>query len=145
MGTETFLSKADQSLIVKSIESAELNTSGEIRVHIESSCKADPVERAVYIFNKLKMFKTKDRNGVLIYIAYKSRKFSIIGDSGINSKVPANFWDEIKEKLLNSFISGDIVTGLTTAIEMSGEKLKEFFPYTKDDINEQSNEISFGK
>lgn len=145
MGTETFLSKADQSLIVKSIESAELNTSGEIRVHIESSCKADSVERAVYIFNKLKMFKTKDRNGVLIYIAYKSRKFSIIGDSGINSKVPANFWDEIKEKLLNSFISGDIVTGLTTAIEMSGEKLKEFFPYTKDDINEQSNEISFGK
>lgn len=145
MGTDTFLSKADQSLIVKSIESAELNTSGEIRVHIESSCKADPVERAVYIFNKLKMFKTKDRNGVLIYIAYKSRKFSIIGDSGINSKVPANFWDEIKEKLLNSFISGDIVTGLTTAIEMSGEKLKEFFPYAKDDINEQSNEISFGK
>ncbi len=145
MGTDIFLSKADQSLIVKSIESAELNTSGEIRVHIESSCKADPVERAVYIFNKLKMFKTKDRNGVLIYIAYKSRKFSIIGDSGINSRVPANFWDDIKEKLLNSFISGDIVTGLTTAIEMSGEKLKEFFPYTKDDINEQSNEISFGK
>ena len=145
MGTDIFLSKADQSLIVKSIESAELNTSGEIRVHIESSCKADPVERAIYIFNKLKMFKTKDRNGVLIYIAYKSRKFSIIGDSGINSRVPANFWDEIKEKLLNSFISGDIVTGLTTAIEMSGEKLKEFFPYTKDDTNEQSNEISFGK
>jgi len=145
VGTDTFLSKADQSLIVKSIESAELNTSGEIRVHLESSCKADPVERAVYIFNKLKMFKTKDRNGVLIYIAYKSRKFSIIGDSGINSKVPANFWDEIKEKLLNSFISGDIVTGLTTAIEMSGEKLKEFFPYANDDINEQSNEISFGK
>jgi len=145
VGTDIFLSKADQSLIVKSIESAELNTSGEIRVHIESSCKADPVERAIYIFNKLKMFKTKDRNGVLIYIAYKSRKFSIIGDSGINSRVPANFWDEIKEKLLNSFISGDIVTGLTTAIEMSGEKLKEFFPYTKDDTNEQSNEISFGK
>lgn len=145
METNIFLSKADQSLIVKSIESAELNTSGEIRVHIESSCKANPVERAVFIFNKLKMYKTKERNGVLIYIAYKSRKLSIIGDSGINSKVPADFWDEIKEKLLASFVSGDIVSGLTTAIQMSGEKLKEYFPYTKDDINEQSNEISFGK
>ncbi|MEN6619484.1 MAG: TPM domain-containing protein [Rikenellaceae bacterium] len=145
METNIFLSKADQSLIVKSIESAELNTSGEIRVHIESSCKADPVDRAVYIFNRLKMYETKDRNGVLIYIAYKSRKLSIIGDSGINSKVPADFWDEIKEKLLASFVSGDIVSGLTTAIQMSGEKLKEYFPYTKDDINEQSNEISFGK
>jgi len=145
VGASDFITKADQELIVKSIESAELNTSGEIRVHLESSCKSDPVERAVLIFNKLKMFKTKERNGVLIYIAYKSRKFAIIGDTGINAKVPENFWDEVKEKLLNYFALGDIVSGLTLAIYMSGEKLKEYFPYQKDDINEQSNEISFGE
>lgn len=145
MGANLFISKAEQALIVKAIESAELNTFGEIRVHIESSCKSDPVERAVYLFNKLKMFKTKERNGVLIYIAFKSRKFAIIGDTGINAKVSANFWDEVKNKLLNYFASGDIVSGLTLAIYMTGEKLKEYFPYQKDDINEQSNEISFGE
>jgi uncharacterized membrane protein len=145
VGSSNFITLADQELIVKSIESAEMNTSGEIRVHIESSCKSDPIERAVYIFNKLKMFKTKERNGVLIYIAFKSRKFAIIGDTGINAKVPENFWDEVKEKLLNYFALGDIVSGLTLAIYMSGEKLKEYFPYQKDDINEQSNEISFGE
>ena len=145
MGANLFISKAEQALIVKAIESAELNTSGEIRVHIESSCKSDPVERAIFIFNKLKMFQTKERNGALIYIAFKSRKFAIIGDTGINAKVSANFWDEVKNKLLNYFASGDIVSGLTLAIYMTGEKLKEYFPYQKDDINEQSNEISFGE
>ena len=145
MGANLFISKAEQALIVKAIESAELNTSGEIRVHIESSCKSDPVERAIFIFNKLKMFQTKERNGVLIYIAFKSRKFAIIGDIGINAKVSANFWDDVKNKLLNYFALGDIVSGLTLAIFMSGEKLKEYFPYQTDDTNEQSNEISFGK
>lgn len=145
MGANLFISKAEQALIVKAIESAELNTSGEIRVHIESSCKSDPVERAIFIFNKLKMFQTKERNGVLIYIAFKSRKFAIIGDTGINAKVSANFWDDVKAKLLNYLALGDIVSGLTLAILMSGEKLKEYFPYQTDDTNEQSNEISFGK
>jgi len=145
VGANLFISKAEQALIVKAIESAELNTSGEIRVHIESSCKSDPVERAIFIFNKLKMFQTKERNGVLIYIAFKSRKFAIIGDIGINAKVSANFWDDVKNKLLNYFALGDIVSGLTLAIFMSGEKLKEYFPYQTDDTNEQSNEISFGK
>ena len=145
MGANLFISKAEQALIVKAIESAEFNTSGEIRVHIESSCKSDPIERAIFIFNKLKMFQTKERNGVLIYIAFKSRKFAIIGDTGINAKVSANFWDEVKNKLLNYFALGDIVSGLTLAIYMTGEKLKEYFPYQKDDINEQSNEISFGE
>jgi len=145
VGANLFISKAEQALIIKAIESAELNTSGEIRVHIESSCKSDPVERAIFIFNKLKMFQTKERNGVLIYIAFKSRKFAIIGDSGINAKVPVDFWDDVKAKLLNYLALGDIVSGLTLAIFMSGEKLKEYFPYQKDDINEQRNEISFGK
>jgi len=145
VGANLFISKAEQALIVKAIESAELNTSGEIRVHIESSCKSDPVERAIFIFNKLKMFQTKERNGVLIYIAFKSRKFAIIGDSGINAKVPVDFWDDVKAKLLNYLALGDIVSGLTLAIFMSGEKLKEYFPYQTDDTNEQSNEISFGK
>jgi len=145
VSSTNLISKSDKALIVKAIESAELNTSGEIRVHIESSCKGDPVERAVYIFNKIKMFQTKERNGVLIYLAVNSRKFAIIGDTGINAKVPENFWDVVKVKMLSYFASDDIVPGLTLAICMAGDKLKEFFPYKNDDINEQSNEISFGE
>lgn len=144
MASSEFLSKSEQSQIVKAIESAELNTSGEIRVHLESSCTGDPVARTVYLFGKLGMHKTRERNGVLIYIAWKSHKFAIIGDSGINSKVPENFWEEEKEILLSFLKEGKVADGLTEVIKLAGNKLKEFFPYQQDDTNEQSNEISFG-
>jgi uncharacterized membrane protein len=145
VASSKFLSKDEQAQIVKAIESAELNTSGEIRVHLESLCIGDPFERAVYLFNKLKMHKTKDRNGVLIYVAFESKKFAIIGDSGINEKVPDNFWDGEKELLLSFLREGEIAKGLISVIEIAGNNLKSYFPYQTDDTNEQSNEISFGE
>lgn len=139
-----FLSKEEQNRIVKAIEEAELNTSGEVRVHLESKCKGDAVQRAVFVFNFLKMYKTRERNGVLIYLAYKSRKFAIIGDTGINEKVPDGFWDRIREHMAEAFSKGAFADGICNAIRESGESLKAYFPYRSDDINEQSNEISFG-
>ena len=138
------ISKHEQALIVKSIGSAELKTSGEIRVHIENNCSGDPVERAVLIFNKLKMYETAERNDVLIYVALKSHKFSIIGDIGIDSRVPENFWDSVKSEIATHFGKGEIITGISSAVELSGNKLGEFFPRKDNDINEQSNDVSFG-
>ena len=60
-----FLSKEQQEAILHAIELAEHQTSGEIRVHIESTCKSDPYERAQKVFLKLKMNKTAQRNGIL--------------------------------------------------------------------------------
>ncbi len=145
MAYSKYLSKDEQEQIIKAIKSAELNTSGEIRVHLESLCSDDPYKRAVYLFNKLKMHKTKDRNGVLIYIAFESKKFAIIGDSGINAKVPENFWDQEKELLLSFLHKGEIANGLISIIEIAGDSLKSYFPYQTNDTNEQSNEISFGE
>ncbi len=139
-----FITDEERDQIIRAIESAELRTSGEIRVHMESSCKGDPVLRAILIFNRLEMFNTRDRNGVLIYLAVKSRKLSIIGDSGINSVVPKDFWNEVKEILASHLSLGKLSEGISKAVAVCGEKLSEYFPYKKDDTNEQSNEISFG-
>lgn len=140
-----FLDKAGQEMIVQAIKEAELNTSGEIRVHIESVCKGDPYMRAVEVFNRLKMYNTAARNGVLIYLAFSSHKVAIIGDSGINGLVPEGFWDESYSFMAEHFRKGDFVGGLVGAIRLIGHSLKEFFPYSDDDVNEQSDEISFGK
>jgi uncharacterized membrane protein len=146
MSASNFLSKEQQQLIVYTIEQAEKDTSGEIRVHIESKCKEENVlDRAAYLFAKLKMHTTELRNGVLIYLSVNDKKFAIIGDSGINSKVPSGFWDEIKEIMAQNFRNGNFHEGLMQGIKLTGTKLKEFFPYQKDDTNELSNEISFGK
>ena len=145
MKVKEFIGEQGNTAIVSAIKEAELNTSGEIRVHLENNCKDDPVERAVHIFNHLKMYDTKDRNGVLIYVAIKSKKFAIIGDSGINQSVPSDFWDGIKERMKGHFVAGGYVEGITTAIREAGISLGEFFPYQLDDVNEQPDEISFGE
>ncbi|MEG0517616.1 MAG: TPM domain-containing protein [Bacteroidales bacterium] len=145
MRINEFIGKEGQAAIVKAVKAAELHTSGEIRVHIESKCGEDVLKRAVYIFNYLKMQKTQARNGVLIYVAVESRKFAIIGDSGINSKVPNHFWDEIKQKMGSAFAAGNYVDGLCIAIGEAGHSLKEYFPYKSDDVNEQPDDISFGQ
>jgi len=129
--------------VVQAIEQAELNTSGEVRVHVDDHCKGNVLDRAAYIFEKLEMQKTELRNGVLFYLAVADRKFAILGDVGINQKVPANFWDEIKNDVIAHFKEGDFVGGLSQGIIKAGEQLKAHFPYQEDDINELDNEISF--
>lgn len=140
-----FLTKEQSDKIVAAIKQAELNTSGEIRVHLEGKCAIDVLDRATYWFEKLKMHKTAQRNGVLFYLAYTDKKFAILGDAGINSKVPSNFWDTIKSEMEARFREGDFVNGLANGILACGEQLKSHFPYQSDDVNELSDEISYGK
>lgn len=130
--------------IENAIRVAETNTSGEIRVHIEKHCKEDVLDRAAYIFEKLEMHKTKLRNGVLFYVAVDDRKFAILGDAGINQKVPENFWDQIKNEVIGKFKEGMFAAGLSDGIIKAGEQLKAHFAYQEDDVNELSDEISFG-
>lgn len=147
MGTSArrFFNKREKDEIKKAILNAELDTSGEIRVHIETLCETDVLDRAAYLFKKLGMQKTDLRNGVLIYLAVESKKFAIIGDKGINAVVPENFWDDIKDKMASYFEKSEFVTGLSSGIESTGKQLKRHFPRHSEDINELPDEISFGK
>jgi len=142
MMVSNFFSKEEKNKIVQAIKEAEHQTSGEIRLHLESRCKENTLERAVHIFEKLKMHDTRLRNGTLIYIAVKDRKFSIFGDQGINEIVPDNFWEDIKEEMHRFFVKDQFTEGVTQGIYMIGEKLKEFFPYQEDDVNELPDDIS---
>ncbi len=137
--------KEQEQQIVNAIKQAELNTSGEIRVHVEKKCKGDVLDRAANVFAMLEMHQTELRNGVLFYLATHDKQFAILGDAGINVNVPENFWETIKETMLLHFKDGDFTLGLSKGIEMAGEKLKEFFPYQSDDLNELPDEISYGR
>lgn len=141
---EDFLSKKEEQEIVDAIQIAEKNTSGEIRIHIEQSASTDSLTRAVEVFYLLEMDKTKDSNGVLIYVAVKDKQFVIYGDKGINEKVAPDFWDTTKDVIQSHFKKGDFKQGLVDGILKAGEQLKHHFPYQHDDINELSNEISKG-
>jgi uncharacterized membrane protein len=143
--SEDFFTKEDKLRITEAIRSAELNTSGEIRVHLDNRCKGEVLDCAASLFKKLRMHKTEKRNGVLFYLAVRDKKFAILGDAGINAVTPDNFWNEIKETMLALFKEEKFIEGLVQGINMAGEALKKHFPYQKNDINELSDDISFGK
>ena len=128
MSVENFFSTEEKKQITDAIAQAELNTSGEIRLHMEGHCKIDVLDRAAYIFEKLGMKETAQRNGVLFYLAVHDRKFAILGDAGINQVVPVNFWDQIKETMLTFFKEGKFTDGLSKGILMAGDQLKANFP-----------------
>ncbi|KJD32657.1 hypothetical protein PW52_15580 [Tamlana sedimentorum] len=141
---EAFLSAEEELEIVDAIRTAELNTSGEIRVHIEKTANGDATDRALTVFHDLKMDNTKLQNAVLIYVAVNDKNFVIYGDKGINDVVETNFWDSTKNVIQSHFKNGNFKQGLVDGILKSGEQLKKHFPYSDDDINELTNEISKG-
>lgn len=145
MNVQKYFTEENKLQIANAIRVAEMNTSGEVRVHIEKHCKEDVLDRAAYIFEKLEMHKTELRNGVLFYLAVEDHQFAILGDAGINQKVPEDFWETTKELVLSKFMDGNLTEGLTSGILMAGEQLKAHFPYLTNDVNELTDEISFGK
>lgn len=138
-----FFKPAEEQLIISAIRKAESKTSGEIRVHLEKDPDKSALKEAKRVFRKLGMHKTKDRNGVLIILLPEKKTFAIIGDEGIDKHVEADFWDSERDLMQRYFKDGQFCAGLVAAVDRIGEKLKLFFPYEDDDINELPDDISY--
>jgi uncharacterized membrane protein len=139
----TFFTEEQKDQIRDAIKEAEKETSGEIRVHIETRLTGKVLDRAAWIFKRIGMHATENRNGVLFYFAVRNKEFAIIGDSGINAAVPENFWNNIKAILLDHFRNEKFAEGLIKGILMAGNQLRDHFPRSEDDINELPDDISF--
>ena len=144
MAAKDFLGDKDKADILVAISDAESQTSGEIRLHVESRCKGEVLDRAASVFETLAMHKTELRNGVLFYLATEDRQFAILGDGGINAVVPEGFWDAVKNTVIAGLSEGKAGEGLAAGIRLAGEQLAAHFPVADDDVNELSDDISFG-
>ena len=143
MHQKDFLKLIDHDRIKSAISAAEMQTSGEIRVHIQPTTRgADIRTLAEKTFERLGMTKTGLRNGVLLFIACEEQRFTILGDKGINERAPAGFWDEIAARLTIRFKAGEFTDGIVEAIHSAGEELKADFPRAHADVNELTNDIS---
>jgi uncharacterized membrane protein len=134
MTQKEFLAQLDQQRIVDAIGAAEKRTSGEIRVHIQPKSRGEIRDVAERTFERLGMTKTELRNGVLLFIASEEQRFVILGDRGIDEKVPAGFWDAIAASLTIRFQAGELTDGIVEAIHSAGEQLATFFPCATDDV-----------
>lgn len=142
-----FFQEDEKQRILEAIREAEQQTSGEIRLFIESRCRfVDAVDRATEIFFQLRMEETQERNATLIYLAVKDHQVAVIGDKGIYEKVGASFWQQEVEKMLAEFRRNHLADGLVQVIGDIGEALRTHFPYNSNtDKNELPDEIIFGK
>lgn len=135
----------EKNRIIAAIQAAERNTSGEVKVHVERKCPSELMQRAQEVFVHLEMNRTQLQNGVLFYIALDDHKFAILGDAGIDAVVPDNFWESTKDLMRSYFRQQQIIEGICAGIEKAGQQLKAHFPYNANDVNELSDDISFGE
>ena len=137
------LSQNEESRVIAAIRAAESQTAGELRVHVERRCAGDPMAAANHWFRRLGMEKTKDRSGILFYVAVADRRFAIVGDAGIHEKVGDEFWRRLRDAMQEEFVKGDAATGLCRAIDEAGTLLAKHFPRQPEDRNELPDEISY--
>jgi uncharacterized membrane protein len=140
---EEFLSPEERTRVAAAITKAEGLTSAEIRVHLEDHIEEDVLDHAAFIFESLGMHRTQAHSGILIYVCVADRQMAVVGDSGINEKVPAGFWNEVIDTMRGHFSQMRHAQGLVEAVHMVGSLAGRFFPRGHDDRNELSNEVSF--
>jgi len=138
-----FFSRKEKKQILEAVREAEENTSGEIRVHLEYHAREPVYGHAQKVFQKIGITKTAERNGVLIFLATRNKKFAVLGDVGINEKVPEGFWNDVVQIMQEHFKKNKFAEGISEAVLRIGEKLKAYFPHQTNDKNELSDNISY--
>lgn len=144
-----YFSAAEQAQIRAAIHAAEERTSGEIRLHVERDlprrgpAAGDAYGRAREVFARLGMHRTEARNGVLVYLALRTRALAVVGDEGLHGQVGDPFWRQVVAAMLPAFAEDRPADGLAAGIAMIGERLREHFPHRADDANELPDDISF--
>lgn len=142
---EEWLTREELDRVRDAVRDAEKRTSGEIRVHFDVAIMEEVLDHAAYVFQDLGMAKTEARNGVLVYVSVPGRKVAVIGDVAIHAKLGDTYWHDVLETILGHFRQDHFCEGLCAGVELLGEKLREHFPYQRDDVNELSDDVSFGK
>ena len=143
---EDYFAPHEKQVIIAAIKQAEKQTSGEVRVFIESKCNyVNAIDRAKELFDKLDMYKTVDRNAVIVYVALKHRQLAIYADDGIYLKTGKEFWGSQLQLMLSHFNKEHYVDGIATVVTQIGAALQQHFPYEKNDENELPDDIVFGE
>lgn len=146
MRTKRFLSEVGHERIVAAIRAAEARSRGEIRVHVSRGAIGDVQKAAAKQFERLGMTATRERNGVLIFVAPESQRFAVIGDSGIHEKCGPDFWSGVAAAMEKDFREGRFAEGLVKGVESAGEELARHFPRVEgaSDVDELPDDVTEG-
>lgn len=140
---ERFLTESEEAAINAAIRQAELSSSAELKVVLVRHCWGNLKVKARRIFRELGLEKTQQRNCVLVMLVVTNKEFLIYGDQGIHEKTGQGFWDDVRDRMGDAFAQEEFGEGLSGCIRQIGEKLAQYFPSQRDDVDEISNEIIY--
>jgi putative membrane protein len=93
--------------------------------------------RAALAFLDEEVFATRERTGILIFLALYEHRVVVLADAGINAKVDQAEWDDIVAHLRAGIRRGEPAAALVEAIEACGRLLRERdVEIRPDDANE---------
>jgi uncharacterized membrane protein len=145
MRTKDFLGQLDHDRIVAAIKEAEAKTSGQIRVYIQrGELDGDALLDARSRFKRLGMEKTLERNGILVFVAPRARKFAVVGDEGVHARSGDEFWNRLVDSMRAHFVNSKFTDALVETIEEAGKLLARHFPKKASPQNELPDEIVEG-
>ncbi|MBT1071124.1 TPM domain-containing protein [Pelotalea chapellei] len=93
-------------------------------------------DKAVCAFYEEGLHRTREQNGILIFISMLERRVWILGDHGINAVIPADHWISLASRLSAGIRQGTMTQSLTAVITEVGGILQQHFPSRSDDTNE---------
>jgi putative membrane protein len=98
-------------------------------------------EAAFLQFYSSGLYRTRESNGVEIYLSVFERRVVVIADKGIHEKMGNPHWDEVRDKIIQGIRTGKSRDGICAAIEICGEALARHFPHQPDDVNELPDKV----
>ncbi|MEO8513587.1 MAG: TPM domain-containing protein [Ignavibacteria bacterium] len=143
-----YFSEDELNYIQSAADAVESRTVGEIVLSFRN--KKTLLEKlysnhelAMKDFDKLEVYKTRERTGVLVFLIFEEKYFDIIADEGIFAKIPDDTWNKMEEKLKDDFRNKNYAAGILTLINEMGEVLSREFPTRAgaDNDDEIKNEI----
>ncbi len=139
----SYLTDSQLTSLVDAIKTAEAQSTGEIRIHIDSNSEGENAQVAFQVFQEVCKDQTAEKNAVLFHVNFEQHYLTIIGDEGIHKKVCQQFWDLMHDQMTAQFAKGNFFEGLKDAVLATGEELKKYFPINGENPNELSDEITF--
>ncbi len=98
-------------------------------------------QAALREFTARGLARTRDRTGVLLYVALQERYAEILADSGIDERVEPERWQAVIEPLVTAAGEDRLVEGVIAAVEAVGGILGQHIPPRPGDSDELPNKV----
>lgn len=103
----------------------------EMEMAVQEAAEAQFYQNGVY--------RTREGTGVLIYVSVFERRVWVLGDRGINARIPEGYWKGVADTIVQGVREGRPAESICRAVARVAEVLAEKLPVKPGDTDELEN------